>query len=88
MNRMWYLEAFDRESELQVRDYAMPGLTTAILKNLLNLGEAVEIGGVKYPLEAGGYDIPPETTPSFAEYIDGPFKVDDSLDYQVGFYDE
>lgn len=85
---MWYLEAFDRESALQVRDYAMPGLNTATLKKLLNLGDTVEIGGVKYPLEAGGYDIPPETLPSFAEYIDETFKLDDSQDYQVGFYDE
>ncbi len=88
MNHMWYLEAFDRESELQVRDYAMPGLTTATLKKLLNLGDTVEIGGVKYPLEAGGYDIPSDTLHSFAEYIDEPFEVDDSWDYQAGFYDE
>lgn len=85
---MWYLEAFDRESELQVRDYVMPELNTATLRDLLSLGDTVEIGGVKYPLEAGGYDIPPETLPSFAEYVDEPFRVDDSWDYQVGFYDD
>jgi len=85
---MWHLEAFDRESELQVRDYALPGLNTAELKRLLNRGDSVEIGGVRFPLEAGGYDIPPETLPSIAEYIGEMFEADDSWDYQVGFYEE
>jgi hypothetical protein len=85
---MWYLEAFDRESELQVRDYALPGLTTASLRALLDLAGTVTIGGVRYPLEAGGYDVAPEVLPRFAEYLDEPFDADDSWDYQVGFYDD
>lgn len=85
---MWYLEAFDKDSELQVRDYPMPGLSTETLKDLLNLGDTVRIGGVKYPLEAGGYDISPVMLHTFAEYIGEPFTIDDSWDYQVGFYGE
>ncbi|MDH6678747.1 hypothetical protein M2284_002960 [Rhodococcus sp. LBL1] len=88
MRRMWYLEAFDRESDLQVRDYAMPGLTTTTLKKVLNLGDSVDIGGVRYPLEAGGYDIPRQVLPRFAEYIAEPLTFDDSWDYQAGFYEE
>lgn len=85
---MWYLEVFDGASELQVREYSMHGLNTATLKKILDLGDTAEIGGVKYPLEAGGFDIPPEILPIFTGYIDETFTVDDSWDYQVGFYDE
>ena len=85
---MWYLEAFDSGTKLLVRDFPMKELTTAQVKDLLQLGDSIEIDGVRYPLEAGGFDIPDATLVRFATYIDGDFRADPNCEYQVSFFDE
>ncbi|MFF0528353.1 hypothetical protein ACFYT3_08180 [Nocardia amikacinitolerans] len=83
---MWYLEAFDKKSELLVRDHALAGLSTAALQRILGFGDSFEDEGVTYPPEARGYDVPLSVLPELAGYIVGGFMIDDSCDYQVGFY--
>ncbi|WP_444980032.1 DUF7683 domain-containing protein [Nocardia amamiensis] len=83
---MWYLGAFDKESEILVRDYPLIGLDTATLKDLLEFGDSYEIDGIQYPPEAGGYDVPLSILPRLTKYIVGDFAVDSSCDYQVEYY--
>ncbi|MEV2220299.1 hypothetical protein AB0E01_10520 [Nocardia vinacea] len=85
---MWYLEAFDKRTEFLVRDHPLPGLATATLQEILHFDDSCEIDGINYPPEAGGYDVPQSKLPELAEYLPPDFVVDESCDYQVGYYRE
>ncbi|MGQ4600361.1 DUF7683 domain-containing protein [Nocardia sp. R6R-6] len=76
---MNYLEAYDKQTGLLVVEYPLRGIDVPDLKRMLGIDESIEIYG---------YDLLPAQAEELAQYVDDPFKVDDSCDYQVGFFRE
>ncbi|WP_127916138.1 DUF7683 domain-containing protein [Prescottella agglutinans] len=76
---MNYLEAYDRESGRLSREYRLNDLDLADLKRLLGIGERLELYG---------YDVPASLVPELGKYTEEPVIVDESCDYQVGFFRE
>ncbi|MGV9612230.1 DUF7683 domain-containing protein [Nocardia xishanensis] len=76
---MNYLEAYDKQSGLLVVEYPLHGIDVPDLKRMLGIDESIEIYG---------YDLLPAQAEQLARYIDEPFTIDSSYDYQVGFYRE
>jgi hypothetical protein len=76
---MNYLEAYDRESGLRVREYRLIGIDLTDLKRLL---------GIDLRVEVFGYEVPASLVPELGGYTEEPVIVDASCDYQVGFFRE
>ncbi|WP_067463983.1 DUF7683 domain-containing protein [Nocardia amamiensis] len=76
---MNYLEAYDRQSGHLVDEYPLRGIDLAALKRFLNIDEGIEIYG---------YDVTRAQVGELARYISEPFAIEDTCDYQVGFYRE
>lgn len=76
---MNYLEAYDKQTGLLVIEYPLHGIDLPELKDILGIDQDIEIYG---------YDILPSQAEQLARYVDGPFAIDASCDYQVGFYRE
>ncbi|WP_431357156.1 DUF7683 domain-containing protein [Prescottella soli] len=74
-----YLEAYDRESGFLVREYRLNGIELTDLKRLL---------GIDLQVEIFGYDVPTSLVPELGKYTEEPVIVDESCDYQVGFFRE
>ncbi|MFD1814578.1 DUF7683 domain-containing protein [Rhodococcus gannanensis] len=74
---MNYLEAYDKESGYRVHEYRLTGIELADLKLLL---------GIDPELEVFGYDVPDSLVAQIGKYAEGPVIVDESCDYQVGFF--
>lgn len=85
---MWWLEAFNKHTGILVHEYSLRTLSTSRLQELLTIGDTVEMGGVRYPLEAGGFDVPPSMLGAFVELADEEFESSEDLDYQVSFFEE
>lgn len=77
--KMNYLEAYDRESGFLVLEYRLNGIDLADLKRLLGIDVQVEIYG---------YGVPASRVPELGKYTEEPVIVDESCDYQVGFFRE
>jgi hypothetical protein len=80
---MWYINSFDRETEVFVRDYPLPGLDTTTLQGILHFDDSWEIDGVDYPPEEGWYDISASKLKELTQYLPPDFAIDESCDYQV-----
>ncbi|WP_280443888.1 DUF7683 domain-containing protein [Nocardia brasiliensis] len=76
---MNYLEAYDKKTGILVVEYPLHDLELPALKKMLGIDEGIEIYG---------YDVSPTQAMELGVYIDEPFRVDETCDYQIGFYRE
>ncbi|MFI2279125.1 DUF7683 domain-containing protein [Nocardia beijingensis] len=76
---MNYLEAYDIQFGFLVGEYPLRAIDLEDLKQLLNIDEDTEIYGC---------DLSRGQVGELAQYISGPFTIDDACDYQVGFHRE
>lgn len=74
--KITHLEEFEKESSLLVHRYRISEIDASSLKNLLNIDLAIE----QY-----GCDISTSKLPLVLKYVDEPFSIDKSYDYQIGF---
>lgn len=76
---MNYLEAYDKKTGILVVEYPLRGLELPALKKMLGIDEGIEIYG---------YDVSAKQAAELSKYINEPFQLNESCDYQVGFYRE
>ncbi|MGX1775184.1 DUF7683 domain-containing protein [Nocardia brasiliensis] len=76
---MNYLEAYDKKTGRLVVEYPLHGLELPALKKMLGIDEGIEIYG---------YDVSSKQAAELSKYISEPFQINESCDYQVGFYRE
>lgn len=79
---MWYLEAYDNETEKLAKEYVLHGMTGSIIKELIPVDES------EFPVEIGVNMVPLERLAAFSKYIEGPLDVQQSCEYFVGFYSD
>ena len=75
--QMIFLEEFSKESSQLVHRYQISEIDADSLKKLLNIDPSIE----QY-----GCDISISNLPLVLKYVDGPFSIDNSYDYQISFY--
>ncbi|MFF3224999.1 hypothetical protein ACFYV7_19560 [Nocardia suismassiliense] len=76
---MNYLEAYDKKTGTLVVEYPLHDVELPTLKKMLGIEEGIEIFG---------YDVSHAQATALGRYIHEPFTVDETCDYQVGFYRE
>ncbi|MBY4213262.1 hypothetical protein HQO42_27485 [Rhodococcus fascians] len=77
---MWYLDAYEKKSELLTKSYPLRGVTTTIIKELIEVDERYG------PVEAAMHEVAPTDLAKFAKYIDGELSIDFSCSYFVGLF--
>ncbi|WP_433577954.1 DUF7683 domain-containing protein [Nocardia brasiliensis] len=76
---MNYLEAYDKKTGILVVEYLLHNVELTALKKMLGIDESIEIFGC---------DVSPTQAAKLGEYINEPFQVDETCDYQIGFHRE
>ncbi|ASF10111.1 hypothetical protein NBRGN_112_00850 [Nocardia brasiliensis NBRC 14402] len=74
---MNYLEAYDKKTGILVVEYPLHNVELSELKRMLGIDEGIEIYGC---------DVSPTKATELSIYINEPFRVDETCDYQIGFY--
>ncbi|KJF22351.1 hypothetical protein CJ178_03030 [Rhodococcus sp. ACPA4] len=81
---MWYLEAFDNDTELLAGEYLLREMSVEIVKEILDIDDS----DFELPVGIRQNDVPLEKVPEFAKYINEPFKIDQNCEYEVAFLTE
>jgi hypothetical protein len=77
---MWYLEGFDRETELLVWEHPLQNLDAGTIRRVLKVYDDL-------PIEPFDFDVPSvDAAYELALYSAKPIEIDESLEYQLGFY--
>ncbi|NMM86388.1 hypothetical protein B2J88_18810 [Rhodococcus sp. SRB_17] len=76
---MWYLQAFDNDTELQTEIYLLHDMTAEIVKDILGIDDS----DFDLPVGVRQNDVPLEKVPEFAKYIHDPLKIDQNCEYEV-----
>ena len=77
---MWYLDAYEKESELLAVTYPLQGATNETIDELMGIGVQ------SAPIEAAMHEVAQEDLGKFAKYIDGELSIDVNRTYFVGFF--
>jgi hypothetical protein len=77
---VWYLDAYEKKSELLTKSYPLRGVTTTIIKELIEVDERYG------PVEAAMHEVAPTDLAKFAQHIDVEFLIDFDCTYFVGLF--
>ncbi len=77
---MWYLDEYEKESELLNVSYPLQGTTNETIKELMGIGVQ------SAPIEAAMHEVAQEDLGKFAKCIDGELSIDVNCTYFVGFF--
>ena len=67
---MWYLDAYEKKSELLAKSYPLRGATSTTMKELIGLDEE------NRSIESAMHEVAPADLAKFAKYIDGELSID------------
>ena len=76
---MWYLEAFDNETEFRTEKYPLHDMNVEIVKEILGIDDS----DFDLPVWVRQNDVPLDQLLEFAHYIHEPFKIDRNCEYEV-----
>lgn len=79
---MWYLEVFDRKSGELVRDYPLPGMDKATIKELLEVDESL------YPVGAGAHPIALNELTKFTDFVDETVPASSDFNYYASLFSD
>lgn len=81
---MWYLEAFDNDTELLAGEYLLNEMSVEIVKEILEIDDH----DFEVPVAVRQNDVPLQKVSEFAKYTNEPFKLDQNCTYEVAFLTE
>ncbi|OYD69710.1 DUF7683 domain-containing protein [Rhodococcus sp. OK302] len=79
---MWYLEAYDNDTELIVEDHLLHDMTVEIVKEILGIDD----NDRELPISASKSGVPFDKVLDFEKYIREPIKVIPNCEYEIGFF--
>ena len=79
---MWYLDAFDNDTELLVENYLLHDMTVEIVKEILGIEDSES----DLPVIARQSAVPLDKVLEFAKYIQEPIEVLPNCEYEIGLF--
>jgi hypothetical protein len=79
---VWYLEAFDNETEFRTDKYLLHDMTVEIVKEILGIDD----NDSDLPAIARQSEVPLNKVLEFAKYIHEPIEIIENCEYEIGLF--